>query len=136
MQRVQEADSDETGIHKLSLKAFLCSEEGEHQTVEIFGKRFAIDFSRIDDLAIYLFKCTCRLSERQISTVMNLPVSTLYHTFTTFIQWVVEGRYDFRLLPYVLKAHLDTADMEQIKKMRFLYMKGMLLQKVYLIMQS
>ena len=44
MQRVQEADSDETGIHKLSLKAFLCSEEDEDQTIEIFGKRFAIDF--------------------------------------------------------------------------------------------
>ena len=60
---------------------------------------------------------------------MNLPVSTLYHTFTTFIQWIVEGRYDFCMLPYALKAHLDTADMEQIKKMRVLYKKGMLLQK-------
>ena len=55
MQRVQEADSDETGSHKLSLKEFLCSEEDEDQTIEIFGKRFAIDFSRIDDFAIYLF---------------------------------------------------------------------------------
>ena len=55
MQRVQEADSDETDSHKLSLKAFLCSEEDEDQTIEIFGKRFAIDFSRIDDFAIYLF---------------------------------------------------------------------------------
>ena len=129
MQRVQEADSDETGIHKLSLKAFLCSEEDKDQTIEIFGKRFANDFLRIDDLTIYLFKCTYRLSERQISTVMNLPVSALYHTFTAFIQWIVEGRYDFCMLPYALKAHLDTADVKQIKKMWVLYKKGMLLQK-------
>ena len=40
-------DSDEAGIHELSLKAFLCSEEDEDQIIEIFGKRFAFHFSRI-----------------------------------------------------------------------------------------
>lgn len=57
---------------------------------------------------------------------MNLPVSTLYHTFTTFIQWVVDGRYDFYMLPYVLKAHLNPAAMEQVAKIRVLYKKGMI----------
>lgn len=70
---------------------------------------------------------TCRLSERQMSTVMQLPLSTLYYTFTTFIQWVAEGRYDFRMLPYALKAHICPKDVEQLKRIQFLYKNGIIL---------
>lgn len=70
---------------------------------------------------------TYRLSERQMSTVMQLPLSTLYYTFTTFIQWVAEGRYDFRMLPYALKAHLCPKDVEQLKKIQSLYKNGIML---------
>ena len=56
---------------------------------------------------------------------MELKVSSLYHTFTTFTQWAIEGRYDFHRLPYALKAHLNQEDVEQLRKMPSLYKKGM-----------
>ena len=55
---------------------------------------------------------------------MNLRVSCLYHTFTTFTQWLVEGYYDFHQLPYTLKAHLNLEDAEQLKKIPSVYKKG------------
>ena len=76
---------------------------------------------------IYGHFFTCRLSERQTSTVMQLPLSTLYYTFTTFIQWVAEGRYDFRMLPYALKAHLCPKDVEQLKRIQLLYKNGIMI---------
>ena len=65
-----------------------------------------------------------------MSTVMRLPVSNLYHMFTTFIQWVVEGRYNFHMLPYILKAHLDAENIEKLKKIQSLYKKGMRLPEI------
>lgn len=67
-----------------------------------------------------------------MSTVMHLPVSNLYHMFTTFIQWVVEGRYNFHMLPYALKAHLNQENVEMLKKIRALYKKGMKLLGILL----
>ena len=67
-----------------------------------------------------------RLSKRQLSTLMHLPISNLYYTFTTFVQWAVEGRYDYNMLPYAVKAHLNPEDEEQLKNIRTLYKKGML----------
>jgi len=58
---------------------------------------------------------------------MQLRVSTIYHTFTVFVQWAVQGRYDFRMLPYALKARLNPEDVEQLKKIRSLYKNGMFL---------
>lgn len=58
---------------------------------------------------------------------MQLPLSTLYYTFTTFIQWVAEGRYDFRMLPYALKAHLCPKDVEQLKRIQLLYKNGIMI---------
>ena len=55
---------------------------------------------------------------------MMLDVSSLYHTFTVFTQWVVEGRYDFHLLPYSLKVRLNPEDADQI---RALFKKGTML---------
>ena len=66
------------------------------------------------------------MSGRQLSTLMQLRVSTIYHTFTIFVQWAVEERYDFHMLPYALKAHLNPGDVEQLKKIWFLYKKGAL----------
>jgi len=58
---------------------------------------------------------------------VQLRVPNIYHTFITFIQWAVEGRYDFHMLPYALKARLSSADVEQLKKIQSLYKEGMLL---------
>ena len=58
---------------------------------------------------------------------MQLRVSTIYHTFTTFVEWAIEGRYDFHMLPYALKARLNPGDVEKLKKIRSLYKKGLLL---------
>ena len=52
---------------------------------------------------------------------MTLGVSSVYHTFTIFTQWVVEGRYDFHLLPYSLKVGLNPDDADHI---RALFKKG------------
>ena len=81
-----------------------------------------------DDLFVQDF--LCRLSEHQMSTVMCRPVSYLYHMFTTFIQWVAEGRYNFYMLPYILKAHLDPENIEKLKKIRSIYKKGMRLPEI------
>ena len=78
---------------------------------------------------------TCRLSGHQLSTLMNLRVSSLYHTFTTFTQWVVEGRYDFHRLPYALKTHLNAEDVEQLMKIPSCYKKGMTISVESMIVQ-
>ena len=64
--------------------------------------------------------------------MMQLRLSTIYHTFTIFVQWAVEGRYDFHMLPYALKAHLNPGDVEQLKKIRFLYKNGMFLLRSFI----
>jgi len=76
---------------------------------------------------LYVYSKFNRLSGHQLSTLMQLRLSTIYHTFTVFVQWAVEGRYDFHMLPYALKARLNPGDVEQLKKIRSLYKKGMLL---------
>ena len=123
-QRVQGTGSDGTDLQEVALETFLCTEEDEaHQEVEIFGKRFVV--------IIYLFyrfmgfECVySRLSGHQLSTLVHLRVSSIYHTFTTFVQWAVEGRYDFHMLPYALKTHLNQGDMEQLKMVQSLYKEG------------
>jgi len=40
------------------------------------------------------------------------------------VEWAIEGRYDFHMLPYALKARLTPGDVEQLKKIRSLYKKG------------
>ena len=77
----------------------------------------------------YLFPINNRLSGHQLSTLMQLRVPTIYHTFITFIQWAIEGRYDFHMLPYALKARLNPGDVKQLKEIRTLYKKGMLLPR-------
>lgn len=71
-----------------------------------------------------------------MSTVMRLPVSNLYHMFTTFIRWVVEGRYNFHMLPYILKAHLDPENIEKLRKIQSLYKKGMRLPEILIRLSS
>jgi len=68
-----------------------------------------------------------RLSGHQLSTLMRLRVSTIYHTFTIFVEWAVEGRYDFHMLPYALKTRLNPGDVDQLKEIQSLYKKGLLL---------
>ena len=75
---------------------------------------------------LYVYSKFNRLSGHQLSTLMQLRLSTIYHTFTIFVQWAVEGRYDFHMLPYALKARLNPGDVEKLKKIPSLYKKGML----------
>ena len=68
-----------------------------------------------------------RLSGHQLSTLMRLRVSTIYYTFTIFVEWAIEGRYDFHMLPYALKTRLTPGDVDQLKEIQSLYKKGLLL---------
>jgi len=75
----------------------------------------------------YIYSKFNRLPGRQLSTLMQLRISTIYHTFTIFVEWAVEGRYDFHMLPYALKTRLNPGDVERLKEIRTLYKKGLLL---------
>ena len=78
---------------------------------------------------LYVYSKYNRLSGHQLSTLMQLRVSAIYHTFTLFVEWAVEGRYDFHMLPYALKTRLNPGDVDQLKEIQTLYKKGLLLLK-------
>ena len=125
LQRVQETCSDGTDLNGLTLRGFLCNEEEKEQELELFGRRSVVTFHGSFVLGSMLCQyLICRLSGHQLSTLMKLKISCLYHTFTTFTQWAIEGHYDFHRLPYALKAHLNQEDVEQLRKMPSLYKKG------------
>ena len=124
---VQKTGSDDTDLHSPTLNEFLGNNEEKGQDLHLFGKRSVVTCTVLFQDWCFIFKLlpyTCRLSGHQLSTLMNLRVSCLYHTFTTFTQWLVEGHYDFHQLPYTLKAHLNLEDAEQLKKIPSVYKKG------------
>ena len=55
-------------------------------------------------------------STSQLVSLMKLPLPSLLHCLQLFASWVRDGVYDFAALPFGLKSHLSSQDLQSIEQ--------------------
>ena len=56
-----------------------------------------------------------RLSPDQLSCFLDMNLQNVYHALQVFVQWIEDGYYDFRSLPYATKSHLSEDDEQKLQ---------------------
>ena len=58
------------------------------------------------------------LSAHQLSCFLDMKLQYVYHALQVFVQWIEDGYYDFRSLPYATKSRLCAEDEQKLQHLQ------------------
>ena len=69
-------------------------------------------------LSLFLLLLLFSLSAHQLSCFLDMKLQYVYHALQVFVQWIEDGYYDFRSLPYATKSHLCAEDEQKLQQLQ------------------